>query len=208
MRRIAPLIICLFLLVALVYSGDGQAQRRRTLVWKPRPAPSPTPIPAPDPHENILDQLPDATPTPTSKPTDDFFADIPDAEPEWSFILSQSEVTYAYNTRRIRQSDEGFVRVWFKRTLTGKARDNYLQRDFVRKLSAAGRDFTNYEYTLLLEDFDCGRSRWRKVNAVDYDRKGKVIFLYDFERVGLRWEEVIPNSVGEKLFTLACSHKE
>lgn len=92
---------------------------------------------------------------------------------------------------------------------SGKARDEFLRTGFVRKLSSVGRDYTNYEYSLLLEEFDCTKSRWRKINGVDYDGTGKVIYFYNFELVGLdKWEDVIPGSIGEGFLVVVCSYKE
>lgn len=65
------------------------------------------------------------------------------------------------------------------------------------------------KYSLLLEEFDCTKSRWRKINGADYDGTGKVIYFYNFELVGLdKWEDVIPGSIGEGFLAVVCSYKE
>ena len=185
MRRFAPPIICLLVLFAAVYTHPGQTQNRRKTTQRAKSKPTPKA------DENVLDLIPDATPTPT--PT-----------PEWNLILAQDGDTFAYNTRRIARPAPDTVRVWLRKRLLGKTRDEYIQ--------AKGKidfDYSGYAYTVSQEDYDCKGFRQRDLYVIDYDRSGKSIHSANYEADGSStWRAVVPGSVAEYILNVVCRHKE
>lgn len=96
MRKSALLLICLTLFVpgALIYSGHGYTQGKRTIV-RPRPRPSPTPIPTDD-DDFFADIIPVPKPTATPIPIDepDSLKGLPRAKPVPKPTSTQSRSVY------------------------------------------------------------------------------------------------------------------
>lgn len=185
MRRFAPPIICLLVLFAAVYTHPGHTQNRRKTTQHAKSKP------APKADENVLNLIPDETPTPT--PT-----------PEWDLILAQSGATFAYNTRRVIQPVPNTIRVWLRKRLLGKARDEYVQA-----MGEIDFDYSGYAYTVSQEDYDCKGFRQRDLYVIDYDRSGKSIHSANYEADGSsKWRAVVPGSVAEYILNVVCHHKE
>jgi hypothetical protein len=186
MRRLAPPIICLLVFFA-AYTHPGHTQNRRNTTQRAKPKPTPKV----DDDDDFWASIPDATPTPT--PT-----------PEWDLILAQSGATFAYNTRRVIHPAPDTVRVWLRKRLLGKTRDEYIQA-----MGEIDFDYSGYAYTVSQEDYDCKGFRQRDLYVIDYDRSGKSIHSANYEADGSsKWRAVVPGSVAEYILNVVCRHKE
>lgn len=91
------------------------------------------------------------------------------------------------------------VRVWWDYVLE-EARDEYV--DELRAQGFPTDGYENFSYTLKLREYDCQNRKTALVNTVDYNDQGKVLDLFQPEPK--IWRNIIPESAGELLYTIAC----
>lgn len=208
MRKFA-LLICLLLFASFVFNGRGDAQDNHPKSSRARRV---KPAPTPKPDDNVLDLLPDETPTPLSDPTNEYIpgqiprgtpsstATTPSAIPKWQYLFSDHDVAYAYNAYRVTHPAPNIVRLWVKRLRYGKAYEEY-----VEQMGRLSYNYSDYEDSVSLDEYDCGKLRYRILRTIDYRRGGDVIFSANYEENGTtRWKDILPDSVGERFVKIIC----
>ncbi|MFC7772551.1 surface-adhesin E family protein [Flavobacterium sp. GCM10027622] len=90
-------------------------------------------------------------------------------------------------------NDEGVYRIWTKTVLK-----KYEQKKYGKTKI--------YQNAVLksLNDYDCINQKTRLIMSILYDSNGNVIQSSDTDEYGMDWNFVIPETVGEAIFRLAC----
>lgn len=128
---------------------------------------------------------------------------------EWSFVGADDIQLIQFNTRTISVSPTGIVKVWIRvkdssfgtlksfREAEIKSRKKY-------NLSIEGYD--KYAERMNLYEVDCDSNKLRQLISIDYDSQGKVLDTLDRSNTYLRWNEIIPETIGESIATTSCLH--
>ena len=112
------------------------------------------------------------------------------------------ESTSKINENSFDRQKNGNIRVWQRDWLRPEVREK-LQSD----LANVGEyvDFSQYEYSLVLWEYDCLRKRYGPVAGTNYTSRGSVINSYELEEPQMR--TAIPDSEGYVALTAVCSNK-
>ena len=110
-------------------------------------------------------------------------------------------VDVSINEKSIERQQNGNVRVWQREKLLPKVVTK-LELD----LKAIGHavDFSDYEYSIKLWEYDCTRKRLGTVSGADYSIAGEVINSFELEKPSMT--AAIPDSVGEFTLSVVCSN--
>jgi hypothetical protein len=107
---------------------------------------------------------------------------------------TDSFLTSYLKTRTLRRSSNGMVQAW-------------VIEDFKSpRYSEVGRFY--YQSRLSLFEYDCEGRRWGLLSLADYSEPmghGRVLYSHSFAPNTIEYEYVIPGSVGEMEFKLACA---
>lgn len=111
-------------------------------------------------------------------------------------------VDVSINERSIERQQNGNVRVWQKEKLLPRVVTK-LEAD----LRAIGNavDFSDYEYSIKLWEYDCTRKRLEAVSGADYASNGEVINSFELEKPSMT--AALPESVGDFTLSVVCGNK-
>lgn len=99
---------------------------------------------------------------------------------EWRVAAASNDAIYYYNTHKILCDDEGVLRVWTKEVKDGETHDASISRN----------------------EFKCRTNQMRTVSRTEYKKDGSVSESWANDKV--RWSEVIPDSIGERMLEHVC----
>ena len=129
------------------------------------------------------------------------FSSVIDAAPFaiWTVIEG---LNVFINEQSIERQQNGNVRVWQKEKLFPSVVTK-LETD----LRAIGNmvDFSDYEYSIRLWEYDCNRKRFGAVSGADYSSIGEVINSFELE-IPLMITAV-PESIGYSTLDAVCSNR-
>ena len=106
------------------------------------------------------------------------------------------------NEQSVERQKNGNFRVWQKDWLLPEVREK-LQADLARV--GVRTDFSQYEYSLVLWEYDCLRKRLGPVAGTDYSTSGAVINSYELEAATMT--TAVPDSAGYLALIGVCSNK-
>ena len=120
-------------------------------------------------------------------------------ENTWKYIGATRHIKVYYNPAKIKDKGNNIRQAWLKEVPWSEAdRQSVIAENKNKKA-----DFSDYAYTLNLEEHDCEHQRSRPRQLVYYNSKNDVIDLVDFTDP-LNWTDVIPDSIGEETNTAIC----
>ena len=104
------------------------------------------------------------------------------------------------NERSIERQQNGNIRVWQKEKLLPKVVTK-LEAD----LRAIGNmvDYSDYDYSIKLWEYDCTRKRLGPVAGADYSSIGEVINSFELEKPSMT--ATLPESIGDFTMNKVCS---
>lgn len=120
------------------------------------------------------------------------------------WILSPGGARDVYmNKARITRTSSTKVKAWVKLQLNRDQQSNF-DRYIDERKSAGFRidNFDDYDYSLVLEEFDCSQNKLRILSTVDYDFHRNA--LDSRSTPNSTWFDIIPESVGEQMIRFVC----
>jgi hypothetical protein len=104
---------------------------------------------------------------------------------DWVIATTDKGTTYFYNPRKMLCDDKGILKVWVKA----------VKQD----LKEAGN------YSISRYDLKCEVNQVRILSQTEYNGKGEV--TSDFTSDDPKWQDVVPDSVGEGILETVCNKK-
>lgn len=105
-----------------------------------------------------------------------------------------------YNIKIITKSP-GIFLAWTYTTMTEDVRRRRMEE--VRKYDLEKSiKYRNYHHECVLWEVDCQNKRIMMKEFIDFDRNGLVLDRYRYD--GSQWEQIIPDSGGERLYRNIC----
>ena len=104
---------------------------------------------------------------------------------EWVIATTDKETTYFYNPRKLLCDDKGILKVWIKA---------------VKQDSKEAGNYSISRY-----DLKCETNQIRILSQTAYDSAGEV--TSDFTSDDPKWQDVVPDSVGEGILETVCHKK-
>jgi hypothetical protein len=109
---------------------------------------------------------------------------VAELKDEWRPTGETETQSFYYNTRKLVCDDKGILKVWIKT----------LQRDDTKLLA----------YSMDRLELNCRSNQTRLMSTIKYKKGGGVID--SFTSTAPKWEDVIPDSIGELIWQTVC-HK-
>ena len=92
------------------------------------------------------------------------------------------------------------VKVWEKIKYSKVGKDQIIQMNKEKGLSIAGYD--KLDSIIFLKEVECTNNTYKIIKIVDYNDEGKILDDIDYPKPTIR--QIIPGSMGEKLFMKVC----
>jgi hypothetical protein len=168
----------------------------------PSPSVSASTSPTPegdDPVAHLLESTAEEQPSPSSRPQEIHFADVVEY-PGWEKAFDTKGFIYFHKLPE--KAYGNWARLWIKAVV--KSPPERVRRELIASLRGGGTSSAGYErYTETLEylTFNCQGKSYRRLSSVDYDDFGRKLGELGEE---YRDSYVIPDSVGDALFDIAC----
>ena len=124
---------------------------------------------------------------------------------EWDIVARNDTYMYAYNPKRVTRTSDGTLKVWIKQLPTleafanGKAKE--AQIEIRKKTGKPTAGYNEWSYNLILFEYSCSERRSRILSVIDYGKNGAML---DSEKPVMEWEDIIPDSVDEKIMEHVC----
>jgi hypothetical protein len=92
------------------------------------------------------------------------------------------------------------IKVWEKIKYSKAGKDMIIQMNKENDLSIDGYD--KLDNIIFLKEVECINNTYKIIKIVDYNDEGKILDDIDYPKPTIR--QIIPGSMGEKLFTKVC----
>ena len=126
-----------------------------------------------------------------------FFFCLENSGADWAVNFVTENFTYLYDQENMEEVSSGILRIWQKWLPSRKKAEEMIQEDGLR--------YTNWDYSLLLTELDCGEGQQGLLEILEYDTSGHIKLMEDHSDSG--WIFLIPGSVGQALFKSICPKK-
>ena len=134
---------------------------------------------------------------------------VPQKNSGWIIFSANKSHYWMYSLKRITRSPKGAVRMWVKQTPSHEAlASGSTKRELIAKREELGlttRGYENWSYSLIQFDLKCRQRKTRFLMRVDYNSDGNVLDTH--EETG-QWDEVVPDSVAERMLNVACGRRK
>jgi|SRR5882672_2663202 len=128
---------------------------------------------------------------------------------KWIYISDDDKGVKHYYDSNIIVRDNNITEVWFKEGPPIEKLEQY-RHDLIARRKNKSLPITGYEYysySITKQIFDCKQRKMKEYVAFyDYSDKGAVIFSASFDEAKVKWEDIVPESVGEKILSTVCKH--
>lgn len=116
----------------------------------------------------------------------------------WVYYADSKDGSYYYDKTRIKKMTNNHVMIW--------SRDEADNPNHIKMVAEErgyyGNKYDNYSYSLTLYEIDCQHAKLATANNIDYDKSGYVI---DSTKANdLKFETIIPDSIGDSLYKKIC----
>jgi hypothetical protein len=134
---------------------------------------------------------------------------VPQKKSDWRIFSANKKHYWMYSPKRVTRTAKGITRIWVKQTpshdslLNGDAK-----RELIRKREELGlttRGYENWSYSLIQFDLKCRERKTRLIMRTDYNSEGDVL---DTDEEPGHWDEVVPESVAERMLNVACNRRK
>lgn len=127
---------------------------------------------------------------------------ISPAHAEWIQYSETENGAYFYDPKRVIKQPGGLVAVWVK-VITSPER--MIERRNLRNLPIKG--YENYSHSLDKDIYSCSDRTVATSSITYYTNAGATLESLHVKKQDLRFDDVIPESLGETLFNLVCKIK-
>lgn len=105
---------------------------------------------------------------------------------DWKHIGKGPQGHWYYRTEDVKRVSRGIVKVWAKEVPFDSNR-------------------LKYAYSLQLMVFDCVDNKIKFLQVITYTENARIVNKLDFIESGQdKWQDVVPNSIGEALLRFFC----
>jgi hypothetical protein len=125
-----------------------------------------------------------------------------DTNGTWRVATTNEGRIYFFNaTKTMRSLKNDIVRVWIKERFI----DSRAAQEFIDSYRGSEFDYSDYDMTIWLGEFNCKAHKVRAQTWVDSDSQGRVIFFDPNNET--EWIDIVPDSVAEAIMQKVCSYK-
>lgn len=126
-------------------------------------------------------------------------------------IISSAKEMYFYNPKKVKNISKSIKQVWLMSITIPienlSFEDSQSNNDESITESAIELTSRKYATWLTLDEMDCTNDKGRSVQFIKYDSEGNIIDSYSLSKDEIKWDENVPNSIGEALFEFVCNKK-
>jgi uncharacterized protein YrzB (UPF0473 family)/ketosteroid isomerase-like protein len=120
---------------------------------------------------------------------------------DWIFYASTSTRDAYYDKSSIKKVNKNVISLYTKQILNENGKTQYFS--FLKKIDKAPDNPNLISYVLRLSEIDCVQERIKDFSMIIYDEKSNSIYSTP-KGVADKWNDIIPNSIGEKLKKIVC----
>jgi ketosteroid isomerase-like protein len=120
---------------------------------------------------------------------------------DWIFYASTSTRDAYYDKSSIKKVNKNVISLYTKQILNENGKTQYFS--FLKKIDKAPDNPNLLSYVLRLSEIDCVKERIKDYSMIIYDEKSNGIYSTPKD-VTDKWNDIIPNSIGEKLKNIVC----
>ncbi len=110
---------------------------------------------------------------------------------------------FYYDKTSIRKQPNGHIRVWTKMMVDDIP--TYVEER--KKEYQKTEGYENYSHSLMAWEIDCNSANVGSISIIDYDGKGNVLDSHNRDEKSLEMVPVVPGSLGDLLYKMACKEK-
>ena len=121
------------------------------------------------------------------------------ASAEWVKYYEADNGIFYYDADKIIKSKDGKISVWSKRIRDSQV---LLEKRRMRNLPTAG--YENYSHSIDKDIYSCHDRTVATSYMVDYSSDGSTLNSFQVSKEWLRFDDVVPDSIGEMLFEILC----
>jgi len=120
---------------------------------------------------------------------------------DWIFYASTSTRDAYYDKSSIKKVNKNVISLYTKQILNENGKTQYFS--FLKRIDKAPDNPNLISYVLRLSEIDCVKERIKDFSMIIYDEKSNDIYSTP-KSVADKWNDIIPNSIGEKLKKIVC----
>ncbi len=118
---------------------------------------------------------------------------------DWIYFDTAAVGDVYYDKSSIKKVSENIISIWNKNVLSEKAKKKYFS--LLKEIHKAPKNPSMLNYYKKLMEIDCVNRKIKDISVIFYNEKGKVIYASPKSESG-EWNDVLPNTVGEKLINI------
>jgi len=126
---------------------------------------------------------------------------------DWPLITIGDGSLVYFNEKTLQRLPGGIIHVWVKDDAI-KSRKGLKSR-IVRERKKQGlslEGFEKYSYTLTLYDFNCKERKYRTIQIMAYDDRGRTLDSIDAGDAA-EWKNIVPDTLGDEILEAVCAVK-
>lgn len=122
---------------------------------------------------------------------------------EWAYIttISSDNRKVYFAPKRTVPSENKAIKTWIK-LVSGGPFSSFMQGVIRAENNLSTEGYDKYSHTMELVEINCIKRQARWLTSIDYDEKGEVLESRDTPES--RWNDVVPDSIGETILEKVC----
>lgn len=123
----------------------------------------------------------------------------------WVYLTESNGTRYFFDKSYVKKISNGIYKVMY---LT-----ETIPKNIINELRDAGfptDGYENYSHSVDIMEFNCNQKTSAFISKIEYSSNGKVISTLKFDQFGdkQKFNEIMPNSIGEELYNKVCKFKK